>query len=83
MPPIEVMRTRFCPAPYASSCSHIAPDAAPAARTVARAAYRPAQESESAQQYARRVSAATATWCSITPATLNQLASAHHAGSAA
>ncbi|MGW2331675.1 hypothetical protein ACWC5C_38825 [Streptomyces sp. NPDC001700] len=61
----------------------IAPDAVPAARTAAHAAYQPAQESESAQAHARRVSAATATWCSITTRFADQLASAHHAGSAA
>ncbi|WP_236669674.1 hypothetical protein [Streptomyces antimycoticus] len=61
----------------------IAPRAVPAARAAAHAAYRPARESESVQQYRRRVSAATAAWCSITTRYADELASAHHAGSAA
>ncbi|MFE9007441.1 hypothetical protein ACFYOY_35880 [Streptomyces sp. NPDC007875] len=61
----------------------IAPQAVPAARAAAHAAYRPAQETESAQAHRRRVSAATATWCSITNRYADELASAHHAGSAA
>nr|WTB12101.1 hypothetical protein OG546_49970 [Streptomyces antimycoticus] len=60
----------------------IAPQAVPAARAAAHAAYRPARESESVQQCRRRVSAATATWCSITTRYADELASAHHAGSA-
>ncbi|WP_208949311.1 hypothetical protein [Streptomyces violaceusniger] len=61
----------------------IAPQDLPAARAAAHAAYRPAQEAESAQQHARRVSAATATWCAITTRYADRLASAHDAGSAA
>ncbi|WP_346161698.1 hypothetical protein [Streptomyces mordarskii] len=61
----------------------IAPHDLPAARAAAHAAYQPAREAESAQQHARRVSAATATWCAITTRYADQLASAHDAGSAA
>ncbi|MDN3060995.1 hypothetical protein PH213_42165 [Streptomyces sp. SRF1] len=61
----------------------IAPQVVPAARAAVHAAYRPAQETESARQHRRRVSAATATWCSITSRYADELASAHHAGSAA
>ncbi|WP_445520979.1 hypothetical protein [Streptomyces sp. NEAU-174] len=61
----------------------IAPQVVPAARAAAHAAYRPAQETESVQAHRRRVSAATATWCSITNRYADELASAHHAGSAA
>ncbi|MEV8057159.1 hypothetical protein AB0P37_11670 [Streptomyces antimycoticus] len=61
----------------------IAPHDLPAARAAAHAAYQPAQETQPAQQHARRVSAATATWCAITTRYADQLASAHDAGSAA
>ncbi|MFD3424092.1 hypothetical protein [Streptomyces decoyicus] len=55
-----------------------APRAARAAETAARAAYAPAAESEAPAEHQRRVSAATATWCTITSHYAGELAAAHH-----
>ena len=55
-----------------------APKAARAAETAARAAYAPAAESEAPAEHQRRVSAATATWCTITSHYADELAAAHH-----
>ncbi|WP_328743593.1 hypothetical protein OG436_39365 (plasmid) [Streptomyces caniferus] len=64
----------------------VAPEAVRVAEKAACAAYTPATEAETDAQHARRVSAATATWCAVLSRYADQLA-AHvakdHAGSAA
>ncbi|MFJ6792030.1 hypothetical protein [Streptomyces angustmyceticus] len=66
--------------------AEVAPEAVRVAEKAARAAYTPAAEAETTAQHARRVSAATATWCAVLSRYADQLA-AHaaedHAGSAA
>ncbi|MGW2393949.1 hypothetical protein ACWCYK_31325 [Streptomyces lydicamycinicus] len=66
--------------------AEVAPEAVCVAEKAARAAYTPATEAETAAQHARRVSAATATWCAVLSRYADQLA-AHaaedYAGSAA